>query len=91
MSEPWRTPTAIKASDAPASKTGDARARATILGWAMRKDQEACSSCILSRSLQAASPLEISRDFRYGANFFLALKTRHWTVPMGICLAAAIS
>jgi hypothetical protein len=41
--------------------------------------------------LQAASRLEISRDFRCGANFFLALKTRHWTVPMGMFFAAAIS
>ena len=41
--------------------------------------------------VQAAFLLESSGAFRYVASFFLALNTRHLTVPIGIAFAAAIS
>ena len=45
----------------------------------------------LFASTHAARRLALSRRFRYGTSFFFALNTRHWTVPIGMALAAAIS
>jgi hypothetical protein len=44
-----------------------------------------------SVSIHAARRLAFSRRLRCGASFLFALKTRHWTVPIGMALAAAIS
>jgi hypothetical protein len=41
--------------------------------------------------VQAASLLGSAGAFRCVASFFWALKTRHWTVPIGLAVAAAIS
>ena len=41
--------------------------------------------------LHAARRTAACRRLSCGASFFFALKTRHWTVPIGISCAAAIS
>jgi hypothetical protein len=44
-----------------------------------------------SITIQAAQRSVLAGRLRIGASFFFALNTRHWTVPIGIALAAAIS